>query len=168
MGEEKEKFEVNSLSSADWALRKIKELKANIKQNMDFAESEKIRLEQWLESENHKYQESIEYFNGLLSHYLQELRKDNPKAKISTPHGTVSTRKNPKQWTYSDDVLAELEEKEMFEFIRIKKEVDKKELKKVLSATDDGIVVNSDGEVIKGVTVVDGGEVMTVKIAEQE
>ena len=166
MGEEKEKFEVNSLSSADWALRKIKELKANIKQNMDFAESEKIRLEQWLESENHKYQESIEYFNGLLSHYLQELRKDNPKAKISTPHGTVSTRKNPKQWTYSDDVLAELEEKEMFEFIRIKKEVDKKELKKVLSATDDGIVVNSDGEVIKGVTVVDGGEVMTVKIAE--
>ena len=166
MGEEKEKFEVNSLSSADWALRKIKELEADIKQNMDFAESEKIRLEQWLESENRKYQESIEYFNGLLSHYLQELRKDNPKAKISTPHGTVSTRKNPKQWTYSDDVLAELEEKEMFEFIRIKKEVDKKELKKVLSATDDGIVVNSDGEVIKGVTVVDGGEVMTVKIAD--
>ena len=166
MEEEKEKFEVNSLSSADWALRKIKELEADIKQNMDFAESEKIRLEQWLESENHKYKESIEYFNGLLSHYLQELRKDNPKAKISTPHGTVSTRKNPKQWTYSDDVLAELEEKEMFEFIRIKKEVDKKELKKVLSATDDGIVVNSDGEVIKGVTVVDGGEVMTVKIAE--
>ena len=166
MGEEKEKFEVNSLSSADWALRKIKELEADIKKNMDFAESEKIRLEQWLESENRKYKESIEYFNGLLSHYLQELRKDNPKAKISTPHGTVSTRKNPKQWTYSDDVLAELEEKEMFEFIRIKKEVDKKELKKVLSATDDGIVVNSDGEVIKGVTVVDGGEVMTVKIAE--
>ena len=166
MGEEKEKFEVNSLSSADWALRKIKELEADIKQNMDFAESEKIRLEQWLESENHKYKESIEYFNGLLSHYLQELRKDNQKAKISTPHGTVSTRKNPKQWTYSDDVLAELEEKEMFEFIRIKKEVDKKELKKVLSATDDGIVVNSDGEVIKGVTVVDGGEVMTVKIAD--
>ena len=166
MEEEKEKFEVNSLSSADWALRKIKELEVDIKQNMDFAESEKIRLEQWLESENRKYQESIEYFNGLLSHYLQELRKDNPKAKISTPHGTVSTRKNPKQWTYSDDVLAELEEKEMFEFIRIKKEVDKKELKKVLSATDDGIVVNSDGEVIKGVTVVDGGEVMTVKIAE--
>ena len=59
----------------------------------------------------------------------------------------------------------ELEEKEMFEFIRIKKEVDKKELKKVLSATDDGIVVNSDGEVIKGVTVVDGGEVMNVKIS---
>ena len=111
MEEEKEKFEVNSLSSADWALRKIKELEAGIKQNMDFAESEKIRLEQWLESENRKYQESIEYFNGLLSHYLQELRKDNPKAKISTPHGTVSTRKNPKQWTYSDDVLAELEEK---------------------------------------------------------
>ena len=166
MEEEKEKFEVNSLSSADWALHKIKELEAVIKQNMDFAESEKIRLEQWLESENRKYQESIEYFNGLLSRYLQELRKDNPKAKISTPHGTVSTRKNPKQWTYSDDVLAELEEKEMFEFIRIKKEVDKKELKKVLSATDDGIVVNSDGEVIKGVTVVDGGEVMTVKIAE--
>ena len=162
MEEEKEKFEVNSLSSADWALRKIKELEAGIKQNMDFAESEKIRLEQWLESENRKYQESIEYFNGLLSHYLQELRKDNPKAKISTPHGTVSTRKNQKQWTYSDDVLAELEEKEMFEFIRIKKEVDKKELKKVLSATDDGIVVNSDGEVIKGATVVDGGEVMTV------
>ena len=166
MGEEKEKFEVNSLSSADWALRKIKELEANIKQNNDFAEAEKIRLEQWLESENRKYQESIEYFNGLLSHYLQELRKDNPKAKISTPHGTVSTRKNPKQWTYSDGVLAELEEKEMFEFIRIKKEVDKKELKKVLSVTDDGIVVNSDGEVIKGVTVVDGGEVMTVKIAD--
>ena len=164
--EEKEKFEVNSLSSADWAIRKIKELEANIKQNNDFAEAEKIRLEQWLESENRKYQESIEYFNSLLSRYLQELRKDNPKAKISTPHGTVSTRKNQKQWTYSDDVLAELEEKEMFEFIRIKKEVDKKELKKVLSATDDGIVVNSDGEVIKGVTVVDGGEVMTVKIAE--
>ena len=166
MGEEKEKFEVNSLSSADWALRKIKELEADIKRNNDFAEAEKIRLDQWLEPENHKYQESIEYFNGLLSHYLQELRKDNHKAKISTPHGTVSTRKNPKQWIYSDDVLAELEEKKMFEFIRIKKEVDKKELKKVLSATDDGIVVNSDGEVIKGVTVVDGGEVMTVKIAD--
>ncbi|MGO2940051.1 MAG: host-nuclease inhibitor Gam family protein [Pseudolactococcus laudensis] len=64
MGEEKEKFEVNSLSSADWALRKIKELEADIKQNMDFAESEKIRLEQWLESENNKYKESIEYFNS--------------------------------------------------------------------------------------------------------
>ena len=164
--EEKPKYVVNDLKSADWALKKIAEIQSEMAVNDAYASKEKELIDNWLESENKRHNSSIEYFQSLLGGYLIELRKNNPKAKVSTPHGTVSTRKNPKQWTYSDDVLAELEEKEMFEFIRIKKEVDKKELKKVLSVTDDGIVVNSDGEVINGVSVVDGGEVMTVKIAD--
>ena len=164
--EEKPKYVVNDLKSADWALKKIAEIQSEMAVNDAYASKEKELIDNWLESENKRHNSSIEYFQSLLGGYLIELRKNNPKAKVSTPHGTVSTRKQAKQWTYSDDVLNELEEKGMTDFIRIKKEVDKKELKKALSVSENNQVTTADGEIISGISVIDGGENVVIKVID--
>jgi Bacteriophage Mu Gam like protein. len=163
LGEEKQAFKVTDLKSADWVLRKLNAIQSNIDANKKFAEEERQRLDFWEQSENKKHTDDIAYFESLLGEYLRILRENDPKAKISTPHGTVSTRKQQPHWVYDDSVLSELEEKGMTDFIRIKKEVDKKTLKKAVSVTEDGHVVNADGELINGINVLQVGEKLVIK-----
>ena len=85
---------------------------------------------------------------------MHELRKNDPKAKIKTPHGTVSTRKQPDSWEYREDVLDILKELELTEFITIKESINKAELKKAVRVLEDGRVISPDGELIESIFMI--------------
>ena len=146
-------FVVDSLSSADWVMRKIKENKDRSGEIIDYAKEEIQRLQQFIKKEESRRDNNVAYLEHLLENYLLQRREEDPNFKLKTVTGTASTRKST-SWNYDDEKLIDfLKKNDMAEFIRVKEEVNKADFKKAAIVTDSGVVVTEAGEVIDGVEV---------------
>ena len=146
-------FVVDSLSSADWVMRKIKENKDRSGEIIDYAKEEIQRLQKFIKKEEMKRDNNTAYLEHLLENYLLQRREEDPNFKLKTVTGTASTRKST-SWNYDEDKLIDfLKKNDMTEFIRVKEEVNKADFKKAAKVTDSGVVVTEAGEVIDGVEV---------------
>jgi len=96
--EVKQRFKINSLDTANWAMRKIKAYKNQQAEVDELAEKEMQRIKEWKEKEKKKTQRSIEFFESLLTGYLYEQREIDAKFRVSTPYGSVGTRKQQPKW----------------------------------------------------------------------
>lgn len=163
--EENQTWKIDSLESADWAFRKISALKKTNEEINKLADKERERIANWETKETQSNQDSIEFFEHKLADYLYQLRKTDKKAKIKTPHGTVSTRKQPDSWEYRSDAVEKLKELGLTEFVAVKESVNKAEFKKAVTVLDNGCVVSPDGEIIESVKVIPQGEKVIVKEA---
>lgn len=91
--------------NAGWALRQYSLLDAELERKKNLAKEEQERIKAWLGQEQEKIEKKQALLSQSLSGYLYQLRRDNPKAKIDTPFGTVTTRKTPAKWTYDDETV---------------------------------------------------------------
>ena len=156
-------FDIEDDKKASWALKKYKLLEIEEDRKAKLVKDETERLKLWLLSEQEKIDKKKAYLEQMLGGYLMELRKDDPKAKVDTPYGTVSTRKNPDKWIYEDQaVIKFLHEAEMDKFIRVKEEIDKTPLKKALKVLD-GKAYTEAGEEVAGISVENAGEKIVIK-----
>lgn len=163
-----EEFTIDDQSKADWALRKLRELKQEKERNEEFAKQEKERIDEWLERENGKIDQSIQYFEGQLAAYLDRLRQDNPKLKsVSLPNGRIGFRRRPAKWTYNDEVLLDgLKENGREDLIKRKETVDKQSLKKSVKVVDGRAVDPETGWIVEGIEIEDQGEVFWWGVSE--
>lgn len=150
-----ETFKVTNEEQANWALRKIKDLQTQKNENIALAESEISKIEAWLEQENGKLDNSIEYFQGLLAEYAMKQREENPKFKsMKLPYGAIRFRKQQPKYHYNEEKLLEsLKRAGKTEFIKIKEAPDKAAVKKAFAIHEDKLVDPDTGEFIEGVTV---------------
>lgn len=161
--EEASQWTIDSLDIADWALRKIAVLKKKNDEIHQLAKREHDRIAEWEAKETKSNQESIAFFEQKLTEYLYELRKEDPKAKVKTPYGIVSTRKQPDLWEYSSDIINNLKALGLTDFIKVTEDLKKAEFKKVVQVLEDGRVVSPDGEIIESVKVIPQGEKVVVR-----
>src|SRR5690625_961543 len=161
-----DRFIIDSDDKADWALRKIKEAENEIEKVEYFAESQVRQIENWKAKETDKHHESIDYFQSLLAEYLHNKRKEDPKLKsITLPTGNVGFRKRQPKWVYNDEVLLEsLESENMNDLIRVKKELNKKAIKKEFKVVDGNVINPETGQVIEGIQIVEQGESLNVRL----
>lgn len=138
-------------------IRELREIKEDLKKQRK-TEEEKIKLRFETEIEKLETQEK-----EILDLITGELEVAEEK-KVVCLNGTVSKRKVPAKYEYSDDLLKELKEKKYNQFIRVKEEVDKVTLKSELIVDKDGKCFTDAGEEIEGVKVVDGGYTWAVKL----
>ncbi|NFA59500.1 host-nuclease inhibitor Gam family protein [Clostridium sporogenes] len=152
--ENQETFKITDLKGASWALRKIKECKESILEKEELAKAEKERIDKWLLDESKSDLTTLEYFNGLLLQYYKELKQSNSKAKINTPYGKVTSRKN-KKWNYGEeqDLIKYLTSNGYNNLIKVKQEVNKTELKKNFSVSNGMVLDKETGEIIPNVSV---------------
>ena len=159
----KPNFEITDLSSATWAMRKYRALAAKDDELKKVALEQKESINAWLESKLQANQDSRAFFEGLFADYLTKLRKDDPKARIETPFGTVSTRKTPTGVNWSDEtVVQSLEKQGLNDLINIKKTPDKKQIKKQFYFVK-GRYVNDEGQIIDGASEKESVENLIVK-----
>lgn len=159
MQEEVTGFKVDGLDSANWCFRKIRALQEQINSNKSLAADERARIDAWEKKENEAAENSIAYFEAVLTEYYKNLRAEDPKAKVSTPYGKISSRKS-KKWSYNDkEVIEWAKDSGYKELVRIKEELDKSTLKKTFK---DGIDTNT-GEIIPGVEIVEE-ESISIKV----
>jgi phage host-nuclease inhibitor protein Gam len=151
--EGKEQFKVTNIDQANWCLRKISALKKKQKENEELAKAEIERIQKWLDKENKQLDDSLKFFEGLLEEYAIVQRQKDSKFKLSTPYGKVGFRKQQPKWNYDDEKLLNfLKQADKTEFVRIKEEVNKSELKKKLKIAGN-LVVDENGEIIEGITI---------------
>lgn len=150
MQEEITKFTVDSLESANWCFRKIRAVDAQIAETNSIADAEINRIETWREKENESAKSSKAYLEMLLREYYIKLKEENPKAKLSTPYGKVSSRKQ-KKWNYNNEkeIVNYLTQNGYNNLLKIKQSIDKANLKKEFKNG-----VNSEtGELIPGIEI---------------
>ncbi|NCI22122.1 hypothetical protein EXM36_17015 [Clostridium botulinum] len=164
--ENQETFKIEDLKGASWALRKIREYKESILEKEELARVEKERIEEWLYNETRDDLVSLEYFNGLLVEYYKWLKQKDPKVKISTPYGKVTSRKN-KKWNYGEeqDLIKYLTSNGYYNLIKVQQEVNKTELKKKFSVSDGMVLDKETGEIIPNISV-EEVENISVKVVE--
>lgn len=160
---EKQRFKVDSLESANWCLKKLGVLKKQQEENDLLAKKEIERIQKWQEAQKEKIDYSKRFFESLLEQYYRAEKEKDPKFKISTPNGQVNSRKQQDKWTYKDEkAINSLEKAGLNELIRVKKEIDKTAIKKVLTVSN-GQAITEDGEIIEGITVEEQPDKITIK-----
>lgn len=162
--EQQERFVIDSDSKADWALEKLKDLKAKKQEKEDLANERVAQIGEWLEKETSKIDDKIEYFEGMLTGYAVKLKEADPELKThSLPFGKLRFRSQRPKWHYDDTKLLEsVEGAGLDDLIKIKKSVSKADLKKIVDIVN-GVAINKDtGEIIEGVTVEERDEKFSI------
>lgn len=164
--ESEERFKITNLDAANWAFKKIDALNARIKEKQELAEAEKERIVAWLESETKSDLQSIEYFEQILVEYYQELRAADPKAKLSTPYGKVTSRKKQPSWEFDAEKTLEYFKQNNPELVEVKESFNKTQAKKVFNPVLDetGNVADENGELVEFVKAIPQGDSFTVKV----
>ncbi|SDM26962.1 host-nuclease inhibitor Gam family protein [Halarsenatibacter silvermanii] len=172
--EEKSGFVIDNDEKASWALRKVRDMKRKQKANEELAQAqiEKIKediqeIKSWLDDENSKIQNNIDFMKEKLENYAHRLRDEDPDLKTyNLPFGALKFRKQRPKWKYDEDKLLDFVENNFEDALKIKKKVSKRELKKQAEVTGNKAVIEDTGEVIEGVTVTHPPEKFKVDVKE--
>ncbi|OZV10760.1 hypothetical protein CIW83_18235 [Tissierella sp. P1] len=153
------KYKILDLDGAVRAFKKLNAIEAKIKdieriaqEEIEPYESMIAKINEWKDEEIKSFDRSINFFNFSLEQYYREQRELDPKFKLSTPYGKVSSRKQQDKWTYEDEkVIESLKDMGISHLIRTKEvvEVEKAELKKSVEILKD--VVSLDGSIVNNV-----------------
>ncbi|OLQ52622.1 hypothetical protein BHT95_07040 [Bacillus paralicheniformis] len=169
-------FEVHDLDTAAEAQRRVayfKRKQAEIDEVAD-KQIERLkmqieRLEHWQEEAKKEYVEREDFYKHRLERYMrEEVRKmqengKKPKKTIKLPYGTIKLVKQQPEYQRNENDLLEYAESKGF--VRVKKDVDWAAIKNKAKVFGDKLI-DADGELIPGVTVVDREDKFTVEVSE--
>ena len=159
-----EKFEVNSLGSANWCLKKIKVAeykKAELKQ---LVADEKAKLDLFFTETVKDYDDKIEYFSYLLEPYIAETLKDEKKKSVKLPVGVVGFRASQPKIERDEEKLLAWVKANKASFVKVSESVNWGELKTELKFKS-GKAITTDGEVVPGITVEEQEAKFYVKVS---
>lgn len=169
-------FKINTIETANWAFRKLRQLNKQKLDNKVIADQERERIShelsiinEWESKKNEPIDNSIEYFMFLLKQFLSELRRTDPKAKIDTPFGSVSTKKSSAKYEYTDDLaITWFKDNDLLDFIRTKEELNKQGLKsdKRFKEFEGQLIDSQTGEVIPGIAISYPADETIVKVVD--
>ena len=163
--EENQQFKVIDLDSSNWVFRKLAIIKTKEDEINELAKKEIERINKWKEEELKKTENNKSYLEGLLVEYFITQRQVDPKFKLSTPFGKVTSRKQQPSYEYDTEKFIEwAEENEHIDLIRIKKEVDKKATKEAFKVNGNQLVDETTGLIVEGVTVSERPDSVTIKV----
>jgi phage host-nuclease inhibitor protein Gam len=164
-------FSIQTKDQANFFLKKLEEVREQKQDVINAAELEikkiQMRVEAWRDKEIKSIDGSEQYFVGLLEQfYLTENAdiEENKRKKLKLPYGTVGYRKIPDKYNYDDDALLKyFKDNKLTQFIRIKEEPNKADLKKSADVkVQDGHLYYKD-KVVEGVEIVPQEPVFEVK-----
>lgn len=164
--EENKGWKITDAVTADWALDKIREAKAEYNQK-EMVVREKIRqLEEWLEKEREKRDRTVNFFTAKLQEYFEMAprRKTKTQEILELPSGTLRKKYFAPEFVRDDGKLLEwLKQRCMTEYIKTKESPDWANLKKTIKIAGE-YVVDENGEIVDGVRVVERPPVFEVEV----
>lgn len=143
-----EGWQISTEEEADWALMKLREVTKQEAKDKRMYEINKKRVDDWYATAKEKTDRKRENFETLLNYYMRKKLKENPKYKLSTPNGGLSSRKKT-EWTYDDKKL--LERLKDTEYVQTTQKVKWGNYRKTLEVFN-GKVIDENGEIVEDVT----------------
>jgi len=167
---EQQRFTIDSLDKADWAIRKIIRHQKLIDEAKAFVADRIDELDRFLEDVETSNGIEIVNFQSMLRPWIAEQLAGGRKKSVALPSGTVSLRSRDPEFfvngikvTAKNKQLTENVKKFAPEFIKIEEYTDWAGLKETLTVTKLGHVVNSDGEILNWITGAERDDVINVK-----
>ena len=162
-----EGYKIKDRATASGIFEAIAAYQAEIDEVHKEAEIRRAMLADWEMKETESNQQSIDFFEQKLREFWIRESGGDPKKKIKTSGGTLSTRKRPDMWDYDKtiDIVNELKQLGLDNLVNTKvtETPMKSEIKKVLRIASDGRVVTPDGEYVEGIQVIGQGYDIVVK-----
>lgn len=162
-----EKLKITSEEQAIFFLRRINELrderdKVNMTCN-NLIESYNSKVNDFRSKQLRSIDSTEAFFSNLLEDFARASLVNSKKKSLKLPFGTLSFKKSQPKYVYEDKQLLEyLKDKNLNEFIRIKEEVDKSNLKKNIVIDESGKPLLDNIEV-EGLTILPSEETFTIK-----
>ncbi len=131
-------FKVDSLEKADWAMRKIGRAEAEIDRFTELAKDMKARIDARLALITGHHQKTIEAMSYLLRPWAEvEIARSGKARSFKLISGVVGFRQSPERLEVedADSVISWLESNHREDCIRLKKEVDKTQVKDLIKET---------------------------------
>ncbi|WP_415425744.1 host-nuclease inhibitor Gam family protein [Staphylococcus borealis] len=163
-----ERFTVTDLDSANWVFKKLDAINSKETEINNLADKEIERIKSWKDKEVEKLQSSKEYLESLVVEYFKvEKEKDN-RFKLNTPYGKVTSRKGSKVIQVSDeqDVINQLEQRGFNDYVKVTKKLNQADIKKDFNVTDNGTLIDANGEVLDGAYIVEKPTSYSIKVGD--
>jgi hypothetical protein len=165
-------FRIDSLEKANWAISKIAKRRAELAEQIAFANAERERLDHWVAEMERVCKQRTEFLEGELRRYHEDRLADEGidladidedawrKAKGKTlklPAGELRARRSPARVEVDDETFVPWAEHNATDLIRSNPVPCKPAIKQVAKPTEDGHAVDAaTGEILPGVTWVEG------------
>lgn len=162
-------FAINNDDEALWAMRRLAVAQRRIDEVKRLAQIELDRINLWVSDKSRSSEHEIEYFERVLGEYLIRVRDNelDGRKKLDFPDGTISSRVSPPKVSVEDAeaFLAWAEANGHDEWVRVKREADVATIKKVVDFSGDSVIDPVTGEVVAGLSHVEGGVTVSVKVS---
>ena len=162
-------FAINNDDEALWAMRRLAVAQRRIDEVKRLAQLELDRINLWVSDKSRSSEHEIEYFERVLGEYLIRVRDNelDGRKKLDFPDGTISSRVSPPKVSVEDAeaFLAWAEANGHDEWVRVKREADVATIKKVVDFSGDSVIDPVTGEVVAGLSHVEGGVTVSVKVS---
>ncbi|HDB6413532.1 TPA: host-nuclease inhibitor Gam family protein [Staphylococcus aureus] len=164
--EQDERFEVTDLDSANWVFKKLDAITTKENEINELADKEIERIKSWQEKEVEKLQGSKDYLQSLVIEYFRIEKEKDSKFKLNTPYGKVSSRKGSKviQVSNEQEVINQLEQRGFDNYVKVTKKLSQSDIKKDFNVTENGTLIDANGEVLEGASIVEKPTSYTVKV----
>lgn len=159
-----ERFVIDSIDKAVWAVGKIKERRAELAEVDAFVERQIMQIKAWREKKAESIGNDVMFFEALLKPYAAAQVEGKKTKSVKLPNGILSFKKSEPRFTKDDSALLAFVKKNAPEYVNIKESVNWAEFKKELHFADAGKMVTVDGEIVPGVVYETKEDSFTVKV----
>lgn len=140
-------WRIEDARSANWALRKIKQIDEQLEEAELLAVDETARITKWIENKRLLAGWDRSFYEAKLHEYLTKLQQKHPNTKsLKLPLGTIRTRKQQPEYQYNEELLLPWAKSNLPAAVAVKELVNKTEIKNHYKDT---------GEIIPGLTVIE-------------
>jgi len=158
-------FIIDTDEKAEWALQKISQEKTDCERMKAVCErmieSYKIKIE----DAQTRYENNTSYLKGMLQRYMDTVKTKDSKTQktYALPSGKLKIKYQQPEYVRDDEVLIKWLKENKVSYIKTKETPDWSNLKKLLSVSGEK-VVDENGEIVEGVTVVEREPVFEVEV----
>ncbi|MBF2173609.1 host-nuclease inhibitor Gam family protein [Staphylococcus epidermidis] len=163
-----ETFKITNLDQANWAFKKLDAIQAKENEINQLATQEIERIKEWQNNQTEQLQHNKDYFEHILTEYFKEERQKDAKFKLNTPYGKVTARKGSKviQISNEQNVIDQLEHRGFLNYIKVTKKLNQSDIKKDFNVTENGNLIDSNGELLEGIYLFQKPISYTVKVGD--
>lgn len=161
------RFVIDSDEKAEWALAKIREEQVEAQRIINVCKSMILHYEEQMKKAEEDFEKKTAYLRSQLEQYFDSVEKRRTKTQevYKLPSGTLRRKYPGPQFKRDDDKLIKwLKDRQMNEYIKVKESPDWSNLKKALKLTKDNVLVDENGEVVEGITVIERPPTFEVEV----
>lgn len=159
---EDQRFVVDTVDKADWAVRKINRYRAEIEKAKAEATNQTEKINKWLAAVTEENQRQVDFFQSLLAPFADQRLTGEKKRSVKLPSGTIGFRKAGPKFEQDDKLLLPWAKSNTPDLVETVETVKWDELKKTITVKD-GKAISPDGEIIPGITATERPDTFYVK-----